>query len=223
MGLQQDLDAFRADFATKAPPERIALYDSKVEELRRTFLIDAALTTGDRAPDFTLPDAFGTAVSLSERLRAGPAVVIFYRGGWCPYCNIQLRAYQRALEGITALGARLLAISPQARDGSLSTVEANQLGFDVLSDVVNRVAHAFGIAYVLPPELQATMTANSKALPGINADESWELPLTATYVIAPDGTIALGAVELDYRRRLAPEDVITALRALQPETVGAAS
>lgn len=223
MGLQEELDTFRAGSAKKAPPERIALYDAKVEELSRTFPIDAALKTGDRAPDFTLPDAFGSAVSLSERLRVGPVVVIFYRGGWCPYCNIQLRAYQHALHGITALGARLLAVSPQSPDGSLSTVEANQLGFDVLRDAGNRVAHAFGIAYELPPELQATMTAHGKPLPGINGDESWEPPLTATYVIAPDGSIALNAVEFDYRRRLAPEDVIGALRALQPEAVGATS
>jgi peroxiredoxin len=221
MALQQELDDFRLSMAAKAP-ERATLYDAKVEELRRTFRIDSAIATGDRAPDFTLPDAFGVPVSLSDRLSSGPAVVIFYRGGWCPYCNLQLRAYQRVLAEITALGGRLLALSPQAPDGSLSTVEAYQLGYDVLSDVSNRVAHQFGIAYQLPPELQAAMTANGKALPGINGDESWELPLTATYVIVPDRTIVLAAVELDYRRRVEPEDVLTALRALQLETVGAA-
>lgn len=221
MDLQQELDDLRAEFVRKAPPERVKLYDAKVEELRRTFPIDAALKTGDRAPDFTLPDALGRMVSLSERLRGGPAVMIFYRGGWCPYCNIQLRGYQRALDGIAALGGRLLALSPQSPDGSLSTAEANQLGYDVLSDAGNQVAKAFGIAYELPQELQAAMQANGKALPGINGDDSWELPLTATYVIAPDRTVALAAVELDYRRRLAPEDVITALRALQAEAVGA--
>lgn len=93
----------------------------------------------------------------------------------------------------------------------------------MLSDAGNRVAHAFGIAYELPPELQATMTANGKTLPGINGDESWELPLTATYVIAPDGNIALAAEELDYRRRLAPEDVMRSLRSVSTEAVGANS
>lgn len=221
MGLQQELDDLRADFVRKAPPGRAELYDAKVEELRRTFPIDAALKTGDRAPDFTLPDALGQHVSLSERLRSGPAVMIFYRGGWCPYCNIQLRAYQRALDGIAALGGRLFALSPQSPDGSLSTAEANQLGFDVLSDTGNQVAKAFGIAYELPQELQDAMRANGKALPGINGDDSWELPLTATYVIAPDHTIALAVVELDYRRRLGPEDVLTALRSLQTEAARA--
>lgn len=222
MGLQQQLDDFRAEFVQKAPPGRAELYDAKVEEMRRTFPVDAALKKGDRAPEFALPDATGQPVSLSERLRGGPAVVVFYRGGWCPYCNIQLRAYQNALDDIAALGGRLLALSPQSPDGSLSTAEANELRFDVLSDTGNTAARAFGIAYELPQELQATMRANGKALPGINGDDSWELPLTATYVIAQDGTIALAAVELDYRRRLPPEDVLAALRALPARADAAA-
>lgn len=222
MGLQQQLDDFRAEFVRKAPPGRAELYDAKVEEMRRTFPVDAALKKGDRAPEFTLPDATGQPVSLSERLRGGPAVVVFYRGGWCPYCNIQLRAYQNAFDDIAALGGRLLALSPQSPDGSLSTAEGNELRFDVLSDTGNTAARAFGIAYELPQELQATMRANGKALPGINGDDSWELPLTATYVIAQDGTIALAAVELDYRCRLPPEDVLAALRALPTRADAAA-
>src|ERR1700733_15046086 len=97
MGLQEELAAFRAEFIRKAPPGRAELYDAKVDELRRQFPIDAALTKGGLAPDFTLPDATGTPVTLSDRLRDGPVVLIFYRGGWCPYCNLQLRAYQHAL------------------------------------------------------------------------------------------------------------------------------
>src|SRR5277367_6726719 len=121
MNLHQELETFRAEFAGKAPPGRAELYQAKIEELRRNFPIDKAAKVGDLAPDFTLPDANGKSVSLSECLRSGPAVVIFYRGGWCPYCNIQLRAYQRALDEFTGLGGQLLAISPQLPDGSLST------------------------------------------------------------------------------------------------------
>jgi peroxiredoxin len=215
MSLRQELETLRAVFVRKAPPGRAELYDAKVEELRASFPIQAAAKVGDVAPDFTLPGANGKAVSLSESLRGGPAVVIFYRGGWCPYCNIQLRAYQRALEEITALGGRLLAISPQLPDGSLSTAQANELRFGVLSDVGNRVARSFGLVYRLPDELQAALAANGKALTGINGDDSWELPLPAVFVIAPDGHIALAAIELDYRQRLAPEDAIAALRSLR--------
>ncbi|MEJ1979061.1 MAG: peroxiredoxin-like family protein [Acetobacteraceae bacterium] len=222
MSLQAELDAFREAFIRTAPPGRAELYDAKVDALRLTFPIEAALKEGDLAPDFALPDASGMPVALSDRLRAGPVVLIFYRGGWCPYCNLQLRAYQHALDEITALGGQLLAVSPQLPDGSLSTAEMNKLSFGVLSDVSNRVAKTFGLVYALPDELRAALRSNGKALPGINGDDSWELPLPATYVIAPDRSIVLAAVELDYRERQAPEGVVAALRSLASHATQAA-
>ncbi len=149
-------------------------------------------------------------------LRRGPAVVTFYRGGWCPYCNLQLRAYQAALPEMTALGAQLVAISPQLPDGSLSTAEANDLTFDVLSDVGNSVARRFGLVYALPEELRAALRSNNKALPGVNGDESWELPVPATYVIGRDRRVALAAIDVDYRNRLEPEAILAALKSLRP-------
>lgn len=214
MALQQELDAVRTGFAEKMP-ERAGMYDNKVDELRRKFPVGQALRAGDLAPDFILPDAHGNPVSLSERLHAGPVAVVFYRGGWCPFCNLQLRAYQKALDAAGGLGGRLLAVSPQKPDASLSTVEANGLSFDVLSDAGNAVAHLFGIAYVVAPEVQAALADSGKALPGINGDDSWELPLTASYVIAPDRTVTLADIELDYRRRMEPAELLAALRAPQ--------
>ena len=146
----------------------------------------------------------------------------FYRGGWCPYCNLQLRAYQQALGEITALGAKLVAISPQLPDGSMSTAETNRISFDVLSDVGNQVARSFGLVYSLPQELRAALTSNNKALPGINGDNSWELPLPATYVLAPNRKIALAEIELDYRERLEPDAIVAALRALRSDATKAA-
>jgi peroxiredoxin len=215
MSLQAKLDALRAEFVRTAPPGRAALYDAKVEELQQTFPIEKSLKTGDLAPDFNLPNPSRRLVSLAGLLRRGPAVVTFYRGGWCPYCNLQLRAYRQILGEITALGARLVAISPQLPDGSLSTAEMNGLGFDVLSDLGNRAARSFGLVYALPDELRAALTANNKALPGINGDDSWELPVPATYVIAPDRRIVLAEIELDYRQRLEPDAIVAALRALR--------
>jgi peroxiredoxin len=222
MTLKQELADFRAEFERTAPPGRAALYDAKVEELRASFPLDQALAVGDEAPDFSLPDAQGRRVFLADLLRDGPAVVTFYRGGWCPYCNIQLRAYQRALPEITALGGRLVAISPQRPDGSLSTAQKNALEFAVLSDAGNGVARAFGLVYALPTELREALSSNGKALPGINGDESWELPLPATYVIGTDRRIVLAAIEIDYRNRLAPEAIVAALGALQPAPLDAA-
>ena len=216
MGLQQQLDAFKAEFARTAPAGRPALYEAKIEELRASFALERAIRTGDRAPDFTLPDSRGRSVSLGALLGSGPAVVTFYRGGWCPYCNIQLRAYQAILPDMTALGARLVAISPQLPDGSLSTAEANHLTFDVLSDVGNNVARDFGLIWSLPEALRAALRSNDKALPGINGDDSWELPVPATYVVARDGRIALAAIDVDYRNRLEPDAILTTLRSLGP-------
>jgi peroxiredoxin len=216
MGLEQQLAAFRAEFARAAPAGRPALYEAKIEELRASFAIEKAVEIGDLAPDFMLPGASGNSVSLADLLRQGPVVVTFYRGGWCPYCNIQLRAYEAILPQIMGLGASLVAISPQIPDGSLSTAETNVLTFDVLSDVGNRVAQSFGLVYALPEELRAAMRSNNKALPGLNGDDSWELPVPATYVIAADGRVALAYIEVDYRKRLEPDAILSALKRLPP-------
>ena len=216
MRLEQELSDFRAEFERTAPAGRAVLYSAKVEELRASFPLDDALAAGQEAPDFALPNVHGRQVSLSEALRTGPAIVTFYRGGWCPYCNIQLKAYQRALPAITDLGGQLIAISPQLPDASLSTAEKNGLEFEVLSDVGNLVARSFGLVYALPEELRAALRSNNKALPAINGDDSWELPLPATFVIAPDRRIALAYVDVDYRHRLAPEDLTASLRSLKP-------
>jgi len=222
VGLEQELAAFLAEFERTAPSGRAALYSAKIEELRGRFPLQNALAVGDEAPEFTLPDSRGRQVSLTTMLRAGPAIVTFYRGGWCPYCNIQLRAYQRALPEIVALGGRIIAISPQLPDGSLSVAEKNALEFDVLSDAGNVVGRSFGLVYGLPEELRAAMRLNDKPLPGINGDESWELPLPATFVIAQDRRVALAYVDVDYRHRLAPEDIVATLRLLAAATAPSA-
>ena len=141
-------------------------------------------------------------------------LLTFYRGGWCPYCNIQLRAYQAILPEMAALGARLVAISPQLPDGSLTTAQTNALTFDILSDAGNSVARRFGLVYALPEDLREALRSNNKALPAINGDGSWELPVPATYVIAPDGRIVLAGIEVDYRKRLEPDAILAAVKAL---------
>ena len=211
MDLAQELADFRAEFERVAPAGRAALYDAKVEELRASFPLSAALAVGDIAPSFTLPNSHRREVSLSEVLRAGPAIVTFYRGGWCPYCNIQLRAYQQALPEFAKFGGQIIAISPQLPDGALSVAEKNELEFEVLSDVGNVVARSFGLVYSLPDELRAALTSNNKALPSINGDDSWELPVPATFIIAPDLSVLFAHIDVDYRRRLAPDDIKQAL------------
>jgi peroxiredoxin len=215
MTLQQELDARRADFTAKAPPERVAAYQRGVDELAADGIAERAVKAGETAPDFTLPDVRGDSVTLSALLRDGPVVLTFYRGGWCPYCNLQLRAYQRALPEIEALGARLVAVSPEAPDNTLTTAQKNELAFPVLSDVDGAVGRAWRLTFELSDELRGLYAANGMDLARINAAGRWELPLPATYVIARTGVIALAFVDVEYRRRLEPEDVLEALRTLR--------
>ena len=214
MTLEQELTAFRAEFARTAPAGRAALYEAKIEELRSEFASKSAIGVNDTAPDFALPNPAGKSIVLKDLLRSGPVVLTFYRGGWCPYCNIQLRAYQGALAQITGLGGRLVAISPQLPDNSLDTASKNALTFDVLSDVGNKVSRSYGLVYSLPEEIRSALRSNNKALPSINGDESWELPVPATYVVARDQRVALAYIEVDYRKRPEPEALLTCLKSL---------
>ena len=126
--------------AKSAPPERIKRYEQGIEEVRKSGATEKALKVGDRAPDFELPDATGKKVKLSDLKARGPVVVTWYRGGWCPYCNIALRGFHKSLPEIRAAGASLVAISPETPDNSMSTTEKNHLDYEVLSDKGNKVA-----------------------------------------------------------------------------------
>lgn len=220
MSLKAELDAFRADFMANVPAEIREAMERADMELAASDVLQHALRAGDKVPDFRLPDARGGFVRLDDLLAKGPAVLSFYRGGWCPYCNLELHSLQKVLPEITSFGAELVAISPQTPDGSLSTAEKNELAFSVLSDVGSATAKAFGIAFDLSEELRPIYTRFGHALPDQNGDESWTLPIPATYVVDRDGAIALAFLDVDYRNRLEPAEIIAALRAIAKESNG---
>lgn len=213
MTLAADLHAFKENFIARAAPERVALIEKHIEQARRGAIVAGALRAGATAPDFALPNQDGTTVRLADLRADGPVIVVFYRGGWCPYCNLELRAYQRLLEQAPDSGVRVVAISPQAPDASLDTAQKNALAFDVLSDVGSDVARAFGIAYVMPAELQALYAQVGHDLPQLNADDSWTLPVPATFVIDRDGTVVMAHVDVDYRTRFEPAAALQVARA----------
>jgi peroxiredoxin len=214
MSLKKELDAFRADFMAKIPSKIREAMERAHTDLVASGISEHALKAGDTVPDFHLPESRGGFVRLNDLLAKGPIVLSFYRGGWCPYCNLELRALQKMLPEITEFGAELVAISPQTPDQSLSTAEKNRLAFPVLSDIGSATAKAFRIAFDLAEDVRPIYTRSGHALPDKNGDESWTLPIPATYVIDPDRTVALAFLDVDYRNRLEPTDVVTVLRAL---------
>lgn len=212
-GLNEGLDEIKVKFAAANAASIVTAYEKGIEELRAEGLERDALKAGEFAPDFTLPDAGGKAVQLSARLRDGPVVLKFYRGGWCPYCNLELRAYQQALPGLLSLGAQLIAVSPEAPDNSLSTMEKNSLAFPVLSDAGGKVAELYRLAFQLSEELKAIYQSRGRDLAKWNGG-SWTLPAPGTFVIGKDRRIALSHVDADYRSRLEPASAIAAVREL---------
>lgn len=173
-----------------------------------------ALAVGDRAVDFELPNAQGRPIRLADQLERGPVVLTFYRGAWCPFCNVQLRGLQQALPEIEALGASLLAVSPQLPDGTRAIVDKNGLTFEVLSDLDSAVASAYGITFTLPPIDQELFLEVGTDLRKGNGDERWVLPAPATFAIAADASIHQARVDPDYTSRITPDEILSALRTI---------
>jgi peroxiredoxin len=213
--LAQQLQQQREKSAQKIPAEMRRVMKEKTEELARSGLVEKSLKVGDKAPDFDLPNANGKAVRLSELLQHGPVVVAFYRGGWCPYCNLELRALQKSLAEIEKLGAQLVTISPQTPDSSLSTQQKDELQFQVLSDKHNTVARQFGLVFTLPEEIRSIYKSFGHDLAARNGDDRFELPFPATYVIGQDRIIRFAFANADYTKRAEPADILAVLRELQ--------
>jgi peroxiredoxin len=216
MSLQAKLDAFKADFETGKPPYNVSrsVIDTMhraTAELVASGVASRALKAGDTAPLFTLKDPDGKQVSAAELLAKGPLVVSFYRGVWCPYCNMELQALQEALPSFLQLGTSLVAISPQNTANSRKSIRTNGLEFPILSDPGNETAAAFGLRFKLPDYLIELYRSLHNDLPAFNGDTSWTLPLPARFVIGQDRVIRYAEVNPDYTHRPEPADMLPAL------------
>jgi len=212
--LTEQLAAKAAASSENTPPEVQAVMKKAIQDLRASDIEEKALKKGDSLPAFTLPGVDGKAISSVALLKQGPLVVSFYRGGWCPYCNLQLHDLQKHLSEIHAKGAQLVAISPQTPDASLSTAEKAELKFHVLSDKDGQVARRFGLLYKMPPDLVELYRGFGLDLEKSNGNKNWELPLAATYVVSKDGKIVYSFVDADYKKRAETVDLLRVLEGL---------
>ena len=218
MSLQDKLDAFKADFeGKKAPPEVVAVMHKTTADLIASGQAERTLKVGARAPIFALPNAHGELVRSADLLARGPLVLTFYRGIWCPYCNMDLQAIEAAAEEIRALGASLVAISPQTAPNRRKSERENALSFPILSDHGNSVANEFGLRFRLPDDLIAVYKGFGNDLTVGNGEDSWTLPMPARYVIGTDGVITYAEVNPDYTRRPDPSELLPVLLRLRTD------
>jgi peroxiredoxin len=212
MTLATDLQEFKAQFRSQVSNEIQTVMGQATQDLATSGIVNQALTVGDYVPDFTLSDATGKTVHIKNVLTQGPIVIAFYRGGWCPYCNLELKALQHVLPEIQGAGATLIAISPETPDSSLTTQEKNDLAFTVLSDGDNQVARTFGLVFELPESLRPIYESFGIDLVAANGNDHFELPIPATYVVQPSGEIVYAFAEADYTKRAEPSEILNVLQ-----------
>jgi peroxiredoxin len=214
VNLQLELHKFQQEFWLKLPLEKAAIVQGATQALAKEFQNRRTLRIDDEAPDFVLPNTSGKRIILSEQLSQGAVLLSFYFGGWCPYCNLELRAYQGLLSKIQALGASVLAISPQTPKASQKTATKNALSFDVLSDRGCQIARDYGVVFEVPEPLRLLYTELGHALPDYNGTKDWLLPVPATFIIDRRRHIALAHLDVDYSKRYEPADAIAILLTL---------
>lgn len=207
MSLTEELNNFREEFLKTAPKEVVSEMNKAQEELLKNEVGKKALGTGDSFPDFTLNNSLGKEVSFKDLLSKNKYLIIsFYRGGWCPYCNLELKALQNELETFKSLGAELVAITPEKPDHSLTTSEKNDLSFQVLSDIGSTLAQKLNISFELPENLKPLYAQFGIEVDKRNGDFS--LPIPSTFIVSHEGEIIFRFLDLDYTKRLDPKEIV---------------
>ena len=192
-------------------PENLEIQERSIQELESSRAVDNVLQAGSQAPEFELTDSNGKRVRSADLLAHGPLVVVFFRGRWCPYCVATVEAWQRSFPALEKRHASLVAVSPQTIKQNNLMADQHRLAFPLLTDVANQVARQFGVAYQIPADLQELNRRIFVNLEFINGDKSWELPMPATFLIAPDRQILFSEAHADYTRRTEPQRVLNLL------------
>tara|TARA_R110000868_G_scaffold358814_3_gene620555 strand:- start:23800 stop:24564 length:765 start_codon:yes stop_codon:yes gene_type:complete len=209
--LKSKLEEKKANFELNADENKKRAYREGLESVKNSGIVSKAKQVGEKAPNFTLNNALGKPVVLSDYLKKGKVILTWYRGGWCPYCNLTLQQLQQELPNFKVNGANLIALTPELPDKSISTAEKHDLKFEVLSDVGNKIANEYGIVFKLTDEV-AEMYNKSFELNNYNGDQSNELPLAATYIINKNGEIIYAFLDADYRNRAEPTELTEFLK-----------
>ena len=214
MSLQEQLTALKVENLAQFSPEVKDTLLGDLQKLAESGLGKAAPKAGDKLKDFALPNQHGQIVRLADLRQKGPVVVTFYRGGWCPYCHLELHAYQQILPQIQAAGATLVAITPERPEESLRTAQRHALEFEVLTDRNSSYGREIGIVFTLSENARTIYQSFGIDLEKHNGQGQFDLPLPATFVVNTDGTLAFAFVEVDYTRRAEPAEVVQVLQSL---------
>ena len=209
--LKSKLEEKKANFELKADDNKKRAYKEGLESVENSGVVSQAKQVGEKAPNFILNNALGHRVELNDYLKQGKVVLTWYRGGWCPYCNLTLHELQEELSNFKANGANLIALTPELPDQSITTAEKHDLKFEVLSDIGNKIAKEYGIVFKLTDEV-AAMYNKSFDMNTYNGDKSNELPLAATYIIDENGVIIYAFLDADYRNRAEPSELTEFLK-----------
>ncbi len=215
MALQKELTALKNENLAKFPEEVIQVLMQDLQKLSASGIVEKAPKVGDKIANFSLPNHLGNVLNLETLRKEGPVVITFYRGGWCPYCNLELKTYQEVLPEIKALGATLVAITPENPDESLTTSERHNLKFEVLTDDKSLYAQELGLAFSLSEELRPLYKNFGIEVEKHNGEGQFNMPLASTFVVDTDGTIAFSFVKEDYTLRAEPSEVLEVLARLK--------
>jgi len=217
MNLQNELDRFRQTVKEKTPSHIIPTIEATTQRLRDSHLTERALQPGQTITDFDLPDQTGRLVSSAGLRRSGSLLILFYRGTWCPFCNLTVQAYQERQQAFQERGVTLVAISPQTPDNSLTLEQKHSLRFPLLSDHGNVVARQFGIVFRMDSALRQVQEQFGVDIPAYNGEDSFELPLPGTFLVSREGKVLKSFVEADYMKRLEPETAINWIDEMEAE------
>lgn len=215
MTLKQDIENFKEQMAGKMPEETMKLFMEATKKLMASGIAEKALKNGDTIPEFTLQSTKGEQISSKQLLETGPLVINFMRGSWCPFCNLELVALEKTYKKIKELGANLIAIAPSLPEKLAISEEKQPFSFSLLSDLNNKIAKQFGLVFSLSEEIRPVYKEMGIDLPDHNGDDSYELPIPATYVIDKTGKIVYSFVDVDYTNRAEPEEIVKVLESLK--------